>query len=185
MLERYFVFPAAVDRIRASWVGEPVERYVEHLAEQGYGTKTTLRRVPLLIRFGEFSRAHGAQAWTELPTFARDFIADWTRNHRPGTRGAKPRLDFVKEIRGPVYQFLRLTVPGLVGHVRQSAYLPFTESAPGFFRYLSEERGLRPNTLLHYVHQLRGFETYLNKIALHDLRDLTPPVLAAFIADNT
>jgi len=63
--------------------------------------------------------------------------------------------------------------------------VPFTESAPGFFRCLSEERGLRPNTLLDYVHQLRGFETYLNKIALHDLRDLTPPVLAVFIADNT
>ena len=185
MLERYFVFPATVDRIRTSWIGEPVERYVEHLAERGYGTKTILRRVPMLIRFGEFARAHGAQAWTELPTFAGDFIADWTRRHRPGTRDGKPRLDFVKEIRGPVHQFMRLIVPGFVGHVRQSAYVPFTESAPGFFRYLSEERGLRPDTLLHYGQHLRGFENYLKKIALHDLHNLMPPVLAAFVADNT
>ena len=28
MLERYFVKPVTVDRIRASWIGGPIERYV-------------------------------------------------------------------------------------------------------------------------------------------------------------
>src|SRR5713101_9605917 len=40
MLERYFVFPHTVDRIREAWIGEPIERYVEHLAEQGYAAGT-------------------------------------------------------------------------------------------------------------------------------------------------
>jgi integrase/recombinase XerD len=36
MLEKYFVRPDTVDRVRASWIGAEVERYVESLDEQGY-----------------------------------------------------------------------------------------------------------------------------------------------------
>jgi integrase/recombinase XerD len=28
MLERYFVKPATVDRVRASWIGGPIEQYI-------------------------------------------------------------------------------------------------------------------------------------------------------------
>ena len=34
MLERYFFKPQTLDRIRASWLGESVERYVAWLVEQ-------------------------------------------------------------------------------------------------------------------------------------------------------
>jgi integrase/recombinase XerD len=186
MLERYFVFPHTVDRIRAGWIGEPLERYVEHLAERGYAERTIHWRVPLLIQFGEFARARGAKTWPELPAHAEGFVAHWVKRRGCGARGGKPRAGVAKEIRGPVEQFLRLIVPGFIGHVRGSiARVPFIDSAPGFFRYLSEERGLRPDTLLHYGHHLRGFEDFLKKIDLHVLRDLTPPVLAAFVADSS
>ncbi len=36
MLESYFVKPTTVDRIRDSWIGAEVERYVAWLAEHGY-----------------------------------------------------------------------------------------------------------------------------------------------------
>ena len=36
MLERYFIRPDTVDRIRASWIGEPIERYVGWLTEHRY-----------------------------------------------------------------------------------------------------------------------------------------------------
>jgi len=182
MLERYFVLPHTVDRIRANWIGAAVERYVEHLAAGGYAERTIRWRVPLLLQFGEFARRRGATAWVELPSHAEEFTADWLR--RSG--GAEPRPGLVKEIRGPVEHFLRLIVPGFIGHVgRASGRVPFADSAPGFFGYLREERGLRPDTLLHYGHHLRAFEGYLKKIDLHDLRDLTPPVLAAFVADSS
>jgi site-specific recombinase XerD len=181
MLERYFVLPHTVDRIRASWIGAAVESYVEHLAAGGYAERTIYWRVPLLIQFGEFARTRGARTWAELPAHAEEFRAHWFRRHGH----AEPRPGFVKEIRGPIEQFLRLIVPGFVGHIRQSARIPFVDLAPGFFGYLREERGLRPDTLLHYSHHLRGFEDYLKKIELHDLRDLTPPVLAAFVADSS
>jgi integrase/recombinase XerD len=186
MLETYFVFPSTVDRIRNAWLGDAIERYVEHLAERGYAERTIRCRVPSLLQFGEFARAQGATTLAELPNYAEHFIAEWISKHGPGARGGKPRPEFTKEIRGPVEQFLRLVVPDFIGHVRGPyTTVPFGESAPGFFAYLSEERGLRPTTLWHYGHYLRGFEHFLKKIGLHDLRDLTPPVLAAFVADSS
>jgi integrase/recombinase XerD len=183
MLERYFVRPATVDRIRASWIGKAVERYVEQLADSGYAERSIHYRVPLLIEFGEFAHARGARTWPELAFYAEDFIAERIRRGC-GSRGGDPRPGVAKEIRGPVEHFLRLIAPGFIGHVRQPhAQVPFASSAPDFFRYLSEERGLRPATLWHYGHHLRRFEHYLRRISLHNLCDLTPAVLAAFVAD--
>ena len=39
MLNRYFIRPTAVDRIRSSWIGEVIERYVVWLAEQNYAAR--------------------------------------------------------------------------------------------------------------------------------------------------
>jgi hypothetical protein len=72
MLECYFVFPHTVDRSREAWIGEPIERYVEHLAEQGYAAGTIHYRVPLLVQFGEFARAQGKKTFEELPAYAED-----------------------------------------------------------------------------------------------------------------
>ena len=56
MLESYFVRPQTVDRIRESWIGPEIERYVVWLAEQRYSSRSVLRRVPLLVDFAEFAR---------------------------------------------------------------------------------------------------------------------------------
>ena len=81
MLERYFVRPDTVDRIRASWIGEAVERYVGWLAEHGYATRTVLRRVPILVGFGTFAADRGAARWDELPAHVDAFVANWLRTH--------------------------------------------------------------------------------------------------------
>ena len=39
MLNRYFIRPTTVDRIRSSWIGEAIERYVGWLAEQHYAAR--------------------------------------------------------------------------------------------------------------------------------------------------
>ena len=61
MLKRYFTRPTTIDRIRASWIGEPIERYVTWLTEQGYAPRNLSIRVPILLRFGEFARRWGQQ----------------------------------------------------------------------------------------------------------------------------
>jgi len=50
MLERYFVRPATIDRIRASWIAGAIERYVEWLTEHRYAPRNVCRRVSLLER---------------------------------------------------------------------------------------------------------------------------------------
>ena len=47
MLETYFAKPETVERIRASWIGSEVERYVGWMADQGYGVRSIWRRVPV------------------------------------------------------------------------------------------------------------------------------------------
>ena len=60
MLEKYFVKPETVDRVRACWIGAEIERYVEWLCEREYANRTVWHRVPTLVEFGEFARARGA-----------------------------------------------------------------------------------------------------------------------------
>ena len=43
MLERYFVKPSTVDRIRGSWLAPEIERYVEWMALQGYAIRNVYR----------------------------------------------------------------------------------------------------------------------------------------------
>ena len=66
MLERYFVKPDTLDRLRAFWLAEPLERYVVWLTDKGYAPRTILRRVPVIVRFGEFARSRGATCWDDL-----------------------------------------------------------------------------------------------------------------------
>ena len=61
MLERYFVKPGTLDRIRGSWIGSEIEAYVVWLVEQSYSTKSIWRRVPIVFAFGEFARGRGAR----------------------------------------------------------------------------------------------------------------------------
>ena len=42
MLERYFVKPSTVDRIRGNWLAPEIERYVEWMASQGYAVRERL-----------------------------------------------------------------------------------------------------------------------------------------------
>ena len=47
-----------------------------------------------------------------------------------------------------------------------------------------QRRGLRETSVYHYGHYLRLFESYLRKINLQNLCDLSPPVLSAFVTDS-
>ncbi len=99
MLESDFVKPQTVDRIRACWIGAEIERYAGWLSEQGYSTRTVLRRVPALVAFGEFARMRGASVPTDLPAHVDDFVAMRVASFRRGREAAA-------EIRGGIEQML-------------------------------------------------------------------------------
>lgn len=185
MVERYFVRPETVDRIRRSWIGDLIEAYVAWLTALGYAPRTFYRRVPILVRFGEFARERGARSSGDLGGHVDDFVSAWIHERARTSLSGQSRVGLVKEIRGPLEQMLRLVVPGFVGHGRtMNRPEPFCEAAPGFFPHLLNERGLRQITIRHYCDQLRAFESYLRGIRLEEFQELSPAILAAFVADS-
>ncbi len=147
MLERYFVKPVTVDRIRASWIGGPIERYVGWLSEQGYASRNVFRRVPILVQFGIFAAARGARLLDELPGHVDAFVAEWLQTHA-GRSSPAARRKIASTARGPIEQMLRVALPDLpAANHRPHLSDPFIGEAPGFFTYLREERGLREATI--------------------------------------
>jgi integrase/recombinase XerD len=183
MLEKYFVKPQTVDRVRACWIGAEIERYVEWLCAREYADRTVWHRVPVLVEFGEFARARGADTLADLPVHVDAFVAQWAaQQHRRHPRGDHERVG--REVRGPIEQLLELVVADFGGRGRPHRRAPFTDAMPGFFEYLAVERGLRPVSIDAYRHHLARFEDYLTRIGLKDLTELSPTVLAAFVAER-
>jgi site-specific recombinase XerD len=184
MLERFFTRPDTIDRIRSSWIGGAIEQYVTWLTERNYAPRTIWRRVPILMRFGEFAQDRGARNWDELPGHVSAFVASWPAAHGGPHLTPSARDKTAQLARTPVEQMLRLVVRDFRGRGRpHRPPHPFLDVAPGFFNYLVEERGLRPGSLKLYGHHLRQFAAYLDKVGLHDLRELSPPVLSGFAID--
>lgn len=138
VLNHYFVRHTTVDRIRASWIGEGIERYVVWLTEQHYAARNVSFRVSVLVRFGEFARTSGANELDDLPAYVEPFIVDWL-NHRKREYSEFQRSVAARELRNPIRQMLRLVLPNL-GNDTRSAPDPFTAVAPGFFDFLRRER---------------------------------------------
>ena len=127
MLEAYFVKPTTIDRIRACWIGAEVERYMIWLDGQGYRPRSVLRRVPMVVAFGEFAYVRGARSVQDLPEHVEPFVRQWL------ARSRSERAGLAKEVRGPVEQMLRVVLPDFVGTGRPHHGVPFAESVPGFF----------------------------------------------------
>ena len=177
MLETYFVKPQTAGRIRACWIGAEIERYAGWLAERGYRPRTVRRHVQALVAFGEFAGRRGASAPADLPAHVDDFVAMRVAAYRRGRAAAA-------EVRGPVEQMLTVILPGFERTGRTRRELPFARAVPGFFEYLAEERGLRPESIVSYRHHLAGFEAYLEQIGVTGLQDLSPAILSAFVAER-
>ncbi len=186
MLEHYFLKPDTVARIRASWIGDPIERYVAWLADQRYAARNVYRRVPLLMRFGAFAQARSATDWSELPDHVEPFVAAQVSAWAAGGTAPRPAAAERKVeqfTRSVVIQMLALALPSLGADTRRRRKPdPFQHAVPGFFAYLTEERGLRPASIALYHHALRRLEAYLVQLGCGDVTALSPPLLSGFIA---
>ena len=182
MLEYYFTKPDTVDRIKESWIGESIEKYVVWLSDQGYAARTVHGHVPLLKRFGEVAWSLGARELKELPDHIDSFIDTWMREHKRRATKKRSRSSICRDIRSPVEQFLKIIVRGYTGNSKKKRE-PFSNDVPVFFSYLRNERGLGEISMRRYFLHLQRFEKYLAKIALHDLNALSPIILSSFISD--
>jgi len=180
MLERYYARLSTVDRIRALWLGPAIDRYVEWMSGRQAAEQTVKGAVQRLVHFNRFAQSRGATTWEELPSHAEAFIAHWIQEHSGWCRTARNRATVHSQVRVPIEQLLRLVLPDFVGTQRCHT-MPFEASAPGFFIYLREERGLRPMTLHRYRYHLRSFEVHLEQLGSTDWSKLTPTLINTFI----
>lgn len=183
MLEHYFVKPATVDRIRASWLAPQIERYVEWMRTEGYAARNVLRRVPILCHFADFARQRGAFNLASAVLQVEAFASHRLTKHGPGGT-TQTRAKIVEEARNPVRQMLQLALEGHVRPNRQHKTFPFQAEAPGFPAYLREERGLRESTVYHYAHRLHCFADYLKRVGANSLTELSAALLSSFVIDT-
>jgi len=154
MLEKYFLRPGTVDRIRSSWIGDAIERYVAWLAENEYRSRNTFRRVPILVQFGDFAASRRASDIASLPVHIRSFVEASVRDHGQGCMSEQARRHVANQARnsradpaaGP---------RGLQGHGAWAVNPAARGPNAGHLTYLREERRLREETIGHYVHHLR------------------------------
>lgn len=138
------------------------------------------RRVPVLCQFGEFIQHQGASDLASATAYVEPFVAHWLRLHDQGCRTEAARRKVMEEARNPMRQLSNLTLEGRVRPVRKPVAFPFLAEAPGFLRYLQEERGLQPSSVLHYRYDLRRFDAYLARVGAR-LNEVSPALLAAFV----
>ena len=170
MFENYYVRSVTIDRIRGSWIAPAIEQYVGWLAQQRFTSRSVLHRVPILVSFGEFAKAHGASELGHLPAHVEPFVEVRIRQ-RAGGKSSARRKKSGQEVRNPIRQMLRLAIPGYIGLVRpHKPDNPFEQQAPRFLTHLAEEKGLRPRSMLHYRYHLHQFATYLQRIGIDDHR---------------
>ena len=180
MLNRYFIRPITVDRIRALWIRDAIERYVVWLSERNYASRNVFVRVPILLRFGEFAQGAGAKNWEELPAHVESFVETWLR--RQGREYSElQRQAAARGIRNPIQQMLRVVLPQ---YDKSGSPEPFADGAPGFLDFLRRKRGLREATLVQYRHYLGRLQDYLRRIERQLLSDLPLTTVSAFITDE-
>ena len=184
MLERYFLKPQTVDRIRGNWLGPAIERYVEWLEHEGYAARNIYRRVPMLCHFGKFAQEHGAQSLAQAAPLVDDFAQHWLSEHAKAGTSKAARIKIEEQSRNPVNQMLRLVLPEHHGGGRHPQSDPFREEAAGFFSYLRDERGLKETSVRHYRHYLNRLAAFLVRQEVTSLKQLSTAILAAFVVDS-
>src|SRR5215472_12505883 len=81
MLEHFFVKPSTIDRIRDSWLGPQIDRYVEWMEGKGYGRPTILRRVTHLRPFAAFAQKRGCTDNVSAFDLIEEFVSEWLVQH--------------------------------------------------------------------------------------------------------
>ncbi len=182
MLEQYFLRPTTVDRIRSNWLAPQIEQYVEWMHAQKYAGHNIIRRIALLCHFADFARTNGA---TDLPSaspLVEKFGDHWIAGNRCWNLETRPRLR--RDICSIIRQMLRLTLEGRVTRERGRPRFLFQSEAPGFFRYLTEERGLNKLTVARYLRYLNRLADYLRRVEVMSLGDLSPQLLSSFVVET-
>ena len=182
-LESYYVRPKTVDRVRGTWLGPQIERYVERLAAERYSRSTILRTIRTLTEFGDLAKSRGAHCLEDLPSHVEGFLTHYLDCHGDKSQSRRRRGTLFAHAHAHVEGMLRLVLPGFAGG-KITLERPFQESVPTLFDHLQGERGYRATTILRYVHHLRSLEQFLQRIGVSSLSEVSPMMVSAFLAES-
>jgi integrase/recombinase XerD len=182
MLEQYFLRPTTVDRIRSIWLGPQIERYVEWMHAQKYAQRNITRRVALLCNFADFARANGATDLASTSSLIEKFGDHWMASNRCWNLETRPKLR--RDMCSIIRQMLQLILEGHVTRERGRPRFQFQSEAPGFFKYLLEERGMKKLTVARYFRELNRLADYLKRVGVSSLSELSPELLSAFVVET-
>lgn len=176
-----------LERCRGLWLEPELRRFVEWHRSAGYAPSVTARYLKRLVAFADFAGSHGVKANEDLPRVQDAFVAHWLRDHRRRCRSGPAQRTVKAEASAPTTQLLRLVAPSHFKQLEAKAYAfrPFAHEAPGFFPYLSEERGLSAETIRQYRYSLGQLEACLRKRRALDLMTLRADLLADFLTSHT
>ncbi len=99
----------------------------------------------------------------------------WDLETRP-----KLRRDMCSIIR----QMLRLILEGRLSLKRGRPPFQFQSEAPGFFKYLLEERGMKKLTAARYLRELNRLADYVKRVGVSSLNELSPQLLSSFVVET-
>jgi len=179
MLERYYLLPKTIDRIRSSWLAEPIEQYVTWLTERRYAASSVVRRMRVLLDFGDFARHRGARNVRDLAGHLEAFVRHRIRNRLYPAPSPHAKRSFVADVKRGIEQMLRVVLPPTT----RTRPEPLAQWAPSFFPYLREERGLRDPTVQLYRHHLARFEEYTARHRVRHPNGLTFTILDGFLVE--
>lgn len=183
MLERYYVKPSTIDRIRDSWLGSQIDSYVEWMEANGYARPTILRRVSQLCHFAVFAQKRGCTTIAPAFDLIEEFVSEWLVQHGAESKTAAALRKHGLDVGNGLRQMLRLARDGRVMSNRPRRPFPLESAVPGFQEFLRDERGLMESTIYGYRHHLHDFGEYLQKAGITSFGELSPALVSSFIVD--
>lgn len=171
MLDSLFSSQRACARINGSWLREPIDAFLRHLAGQQYSRGTMRLGSYRLLSLGEFMAQQGVRDLAAVPEWIEPFVAQirCLESHRPKLRQSLLRfVHFLQQKR-------------LLPAVRQAA-LPHADLVEAYLWRLREQRGLCLESLELIRRPCQALLTFAVVAGTPNLRALRPETVHQFLA---
>jgi hypothetical protein len=132
MLEDYYVKPATVDRVRASWLAPQIENYLEWLESHRYSRLVVYRRLPLLFHCAEFAQKKGCKDVSSCKAYIKEFVSQWLEQHGAKSKTAVAVRKHTIDAECGVRQLLQLACKEPAIRNRRRRPFPLESEVPGF-----------------------------------------------------
>jgi site-specific recombinase XerC len=171
-LELVFSSPRSVERACHSWLRQPIDAFLGHLADQRYNKGTLLHYASWILDFGEFAARQGLNDLRQLPQCIEPFVAQLQARTASASKWRSLLTRFIEYLQRR--QIIPVPLPPPPSEQ--------TVLVEGYLQVLREQRGLCERTLEVRRRLCRTLMAYLATEGISDLHALRADVLHRFIA---